>query len=540
MCIDLFLAFDRDKLQRDLMVPIMSKYDGIITSSQYSYSWLTKYIEQYFHRCRSLQLMIPDIHVIAPPIPLLPRVKEAPHFSALNNSVSIAFYGDFFPGTNNNGHDVAIALFQRLSKEFANVHLKLYIMGMKTAVEGVDAYVEQIRAAVEASKLHIILMVDPALKTITTAVSESLVLWDMGGIHATDRSDPTVGAVIDTYVVQAMSAGTIVIVQNHGVTPEIVKHLKHGYHATTVDDYYTLTTKALHAAHSDLDWMRNNAADRAAYFNPVRFVERGKELFGKSLALESFHEFVAKNLFTVRKLVLDVAPAGTTKQMAIIFITDFATSYEFVIRNAAKHLGNSWELGVYLSEETYAFYKRSLEDIVNIQFFMLPKHMDSDIKATNVLLLSLQFWEELKVENIFIFDSESLITHAMPDNVVGVYDFIGAPKLIPALRKSPQYTTFASGCSVRSVGKMKAILAGKKPEVGQTEAAFFLTYLLWAPLEFNGKVPTAQVASDFSIREGYPGLKSYVTPFCLNNPWSFISKHKLVDINRWMEQSQEF
>jgi hypothetical protein len=531
-------AFDRDRLEKEAAIQTFASYDSIVVNSFHSYTWYSKYIEPYFIRTRSVGLLTPDVHMLPPPVPLLSRPAQTPHFSVINNTVFLSFYGDFFPGQANGGHDVALDVLQRLVKDFSTVHFQLFMMGFNSGIAGTAEYIANIRATIAKQKLPVNFLVNPSGAAVADAVGKSLVFWDMAGIHVADQLDPTVGAVVDTAAIQAMSAGCIVIMQKHGVAMDIVRSGKHGFLAMSPSDYYTHTSWVLHAAHNELDNIRNQAAARAALFSPKHFTTRGERLTRRAMQLEYFHDYARNHIAAVRKRPVAVAPAGSTKQMAVMIVTDFSTTYEFIVRSNMLHLGRGWQLSIWLSEEIFSYFKQVLSDIDNIQFNRLPKHMELDIVAYNVVLKSKWFWDAISAEKVLIFNADSLITRSLPSGFMD-FDFIGAPFAVPAQRRQPGFMGLSGSCSIRSVASMREILSADPaaPASEEDEGAYFAKKLA---ANRKYKLPSAQQAIEFSVRTAYPHVKIYATPFCLNNPWEFISQHNEKDIIRWTELSTEY
>lgn len=531
-------AFDRDRLEKEAAIQAFASYDSIVVNSFYSYAWYSKYIEPYFMRSRSLGLLAPDVHMLPPPVQLLTRPAQAPHFSVINNTVFLSFYGDFFPGQANGGHDVALEVLQRLIKDFPAVHFQLSMMGFDSGLPGTPEYIAQIQASITKQKLPVNVYLNPSSAIVAESVGKSLVFWDMGGIHVTDQLDPTIGAVVDTAAIQAMSVGCIVIMQKHGVAMDIVRNGKHGFLATSPSDYYTHTAWVLHAAHNELDAIRNQAASRAALFSPKYFIYRGDRVTRRAMQLEYYHDYARHHMEPLRKKTIPVAAAGTTQKMAVMIVTDFSTTFEFAVRSNMLHLGPEWQLSIWLSEETFSYFKQVLSDVDNIQFNHLPKHLEIDSVAFNVVLKSKWFWDAMTTEKVLIFNADSLFTRSLPSSFMD-YDFIGAPYVIPAQRRQPESMGLSGSCSIRSVAAMKEIVAADPTaSTSEEDEGAYFTKRLGANAKF--KLPTAQQATDFSIRTSYPNVKSYATPFCLNNPWEFIGQHKEKDIIRWTEQATEY
>ena len=63
-----------------------------------------------------------------------------------------------------------------------------------------------------------------------------------------------------------MSGGAIPIVQKHGVALELIHHGKHGFLASSINDYYEFSLRVLHMQPNDIAQMRKYATARASHF----------------------------------------------------------------------------------------------------------------------------------------------------------------------------------------------------------------------------------------------------------------------------------
>lgn len=169
--------YDKDMMQADEKISFLKSYDGVITSSYYSHRWYLTYVKPYFTRGHSQGWMLPDVHMVLPPVPALTKPKQPPHFSALNNTIFIAFYGDFFPGQQNNGHESALNLLTRLQREFTYARLHLYMMGRKLPSEGVEEYITGLRALAQTNKLNVDFVFDPDINKLSECIGNSLLFW---------------------------------------------------------------------------------------------------------------------------------------------------------------------------------------------------------------------------------------------------------------------------------------------------------------------------------------------------------------------------
>jgi hypothetical protein len=170
---------DQDIMQPDSKVELLAGYDGVISSSYYSRGWYLNYIRPYFLRAHSQGFLLPDVHLVLPPVAALKKqVITAPHFSALNNTIHISFYGDFFSGERNHGHDSALSLLTRMQKEFSYAHLHLYMLGRKmTKLEGTDEYISNLQAIVQKGQLSVDFIFDPTMEQLSASIGVSLIFW---------------------------------------------------------------------------------------------------------------------------------------------------------------------------------------------------------------------------------------------------------------------------------------------------------------------------------------------------------------------------
>lgn len=525
---------DLDTMLSETQISYLSTYDGVITPSYYSFSFYLAYIKPYLSRGKVLGLPHPDILMNLPPVPPLVKPKTLPQFKAFNNTVGISFYGDFFPGDNNNGHDQALMLLSRLNKDIPFVHLKLYMLGKQSNVAGTEEYISGLKATAAKSKLDVEFIINPTWSKKSSAIGTSQMLWDMGGIHMVGKDDPRVGAITDTAVIQAMGIGVLVIAQNHGVATSLIKHGKHGFLASGLNDYYRHSVYILQSSSSQLQSIKDEASRRVELFKPLVVITKLADILKTSILRETYHKLAAKYTPAVRKIRLSVAPAGTTDNIAVILLTSFHTSTDFTIRQNMRKLGPGWQLSVWLPTYNEDYYKEALRDIENIQFNSMPHHLMGDSVAESVLLKSGSFWGSLPAKKAFIFQSNSVISNPNIGEFMS-FDFIGAP-----YRDNSKAAALAisGSCSLRTISAMKKVVEACK-DWGYTDVRE--EQLFWKCMQKPGayKLPSAQKANDFAISKGYPGLHDYQTPICLDEPWNYPGHHKEANIQRWMEQAVE-
>ena len=168
---------DKDMIDTEEKVSYLVSYDGVIASSSYARMWYSEYIQPYFLRGHSLNFPLPDLLSVYPPVIPLKLPQEAPHFSALNTSIYISFYGDFLPSAIDNGHENALVLLSRLKKDFVYAHLKLYIMGRRSNSEGTDDYIAKLKNVATTGQLDVSFIIDPDISILSENIGKSLLFW---------------------------------------------------------------------------------------------------------------------------------------------------------------------------------------------------------------------------------------------------------------------------------------------------------------------------------------------------------------------------
>ncbi len=141
---------------------------------------------------------------------------------------------------------------------------------------------------------------------------------------------------------------------------------------------------------------------------------------------------------------------------------------EFLIKNTIQKLGNGWGhivfCGVHNYEQVRFVCSKISEDI---EVVILEQEIRTKNDFNN-LMLSLSFWEKVSAEKVLIYQSDTFIARAIPQEFL-VYDWIGAP-VIPAHWKHQGVSAIATriqqdghgvgngGFSLRNVKKIKKVL----------------------------------------------------------------------------------
>jgi hypothetical protein len=95
---------------------------------------------------------------------------------------------------------------------------------------------------------------------------------------------------------------------------------------------------------------------------------------------------------------------------------------EFTIRNTLNKLGDGWFHIIYCSSLNFELVKNVCNDISTEIEINIIDHIDRN--QYNNLLLSLDFWEKIKYEHIFIYQSDTIIFENF-NNEFLKYDYIG-------------------------------------------------------------------------------------------------------------------
>ena len=120
------------------------------------------------------------------------------------------------------------------------------------------------------------------------------------------------------------------------------------------------------------------------------------------------------------------------------------------------------------------------------------------------MLLKKEFWNELQVEKVLIFQTDSILCKRGIEDFFK-YDYIGAP--------SSDLNTMNGGISIRTTSKMIECLEKFTPEQYEEEDRFFTRTLK----QIDSVLPDFNDANMFSIEHIY-----HDDPYAIHKAWRFL------------------
>lgn len=164
----------------------------------------------------------------------------------------------------------------------------------------------------------------------------------------------------------------------------------------------------------------------------------------------------------IKNIPLSVSP--NSRKKSVMFETRALAINEFAIRNTLSKLGPGWAHRIYCSKENYQQIKTICDAISPDIEIELTESIDRN--KYNAFLLSKEFWLSLDCDQVFIYQTDTLLFKPVDDRFLK-YDYLGArwsdshANLIHS--KTGKKPFFGNGgLSIRSVDLMLRILEGER------------------------------------------------------------------------------
>uniref|UniRef100_A0A6C0AN10 DUF5672 domain-containing protein n=1 Tax=viral metagenome TaxID=1070528 RepID=A0A6C0AN10_9ZZZZ len=130
---------------------------------------------------------------------------------------------------------------------------------------------------------------------------------------------------------------------------------------------------------------------------------------------------------------------------------------QYVCENFDKNMCKSWDLYVFHGKSASAFAQAATAGIKGRRVYLIPLNTDSlDGDGYNALFKSLEFWEQVKAENILVFQTDAVLCSASEFKVKDFmkYDYIGCGSYAGAIgnKKDIWGKEYSKGNSFYGIG----------------------------------------------------------------------------------------
>ena len=442
---DLYGPYSEQKVQR------LSSFQLVILNSQYTKSWYANTMEKPLEDMELHGLPYPTLEILFPPVTdPSDSTRDALSSSEaeVGTVIHIAMVGRIFSGRQNKGHLQGIqalsALNRRVHETKNSMHtFELHIIG--NVQPGFESYSEQLRALAtsEAVQFHLGVGADE----LKSRLSSCQMIWHLTGMDQMKQGeqDPASFEHFGISVVEGMLLGLHPIVMNAGGLPEAV-----GKHGDRVNTLQELVDKSWDSATAQAQLSREERAEQiksmkkhAQDFLQPTFKRRLDRIIVRARRSNRFHRKFLPSLpysCSSSKDMVQLAKVSTQHLSgymgaAFIYIHSFFWHAKMTTRNVMNLLGPGWQLVIAhpIFLESYAHmlargvYGPSFKSYVKF----MPLDIDtSTTDAYSALLLSTSFWQDIKYEHVFIFQSDAALlknpTSFLRDPSANV-PFVGAP-----------------------------------------------------------------------------------------------------------------
>jgi len=204
---------------------------------------------------------------------------------------------------------------------------------------------------------------------------------------------------------------------------------------------------------------------------------------------------------------------------------------EFILRQVARNLDETWSMIVYCGDDNHDYMKKLCEEIGNINVINL--HINNlSVDGYSELLMSASFWCEIPSEKVLIFQHDSLLFRKGINKFLE-YDYIGAPW--------PWRNVGNGGLSLRSKSKMLEVIenintktivipegVNNHMKINNIKTIPEDVYFADGLLKIGANVAPFEVANEFSIESiGHPNPLGGHQFWVGNSNWVALLKNSI-------------
>jgi len=130
---------------------------------------------------------------------------------------------------------------------------------------------------------------------------------------------------------------------------------------------------------------------------------------------------------------------------------------KYVCENFDKHTCKTWDLYVFHGKSGNEYAREATANIKGRKVILIPLHTDNlDADGYNILFKSLDFWNQVKAENILVFQTDAVICSASEFKIRDFmkYDYIGCGSYAGAIgnKKEVWAKEYSKGNSFYGIG----------------------------------------------------------------------------------------
>jgi hypothetical protein len=205
--------------------------------------------------------------------------------------------------------------------------------------------------------------------------------------------------------------------------------------------------------------------------------------------------------------------SNNSKNIAILIESRVFNNAELILRQFSRFLPKDFAMWIYVTQNVYNKWLELVKKLNNnINVILLPsKYKLNSIKDYNNIMLDVTFWKLLNnFERVLIFQMDTMIYRTGIEQFY-IYDYIGAPwpnKLFNNLDIGN------GGLSLRNIKAVlyclenkNRVIIPKYPERNKNIDIFNTdpedVFFAIAMKQFGYNLPSAEIASQFSIESGY-------------------------------------
>lgn len=201
--------------------------------------------------------------------------------------------------------------------------------------------------------------------------------------------------------------------------------------------------------------------------------------------------------------------------VAVIIEPRKHAALSLVVRNIYEELGDDWVIQVFHGTENGDWCKDLLKDLKDrVEFVNTGWSNFKDGNAYSLYVNSLNFWTQVKHENVLVFQTDSVILPGSPHVIEEFmkYDYIGSPWEF--FDEWPQGRVGCGGFSFRKRSAMIDVIVQTPPDPkDRWEDLYFVEMMEQKPERYS--IAPVDVAQKFCVGSLY-----YETPFSVHQCWN--------------------